>query len=69
MSSPVRQTSISPVAIISFVIITVYCGGFVRVELKFHNHDRRIEALEAILAQEGYSAQHVYVQFVPSAGK
>ena len=64
MSSSTRQTSVSPVAIISLVAVALYCAGFLRVELKFHNQDKRIQVLEAILAQNGYSEQ-----FVPSANK
>ena len=64
MSSSTRQTSVSPVAIISLVVVALYCAGFVRVEVKFHDQDKRIEALEAIFAQNGYPQQ-----FVSSADK
>ena len=57
MSSSTRPTSVSPVAIFSLVAVALYCAGFVRVELKFHDQDKRIEALEAILALNGYSQQ------------
>ena len=57
MSSLTRQTSVCPVAIISLVAVALLCGGFVRVELKFHDQDKRIQALEAILVLKGYSQQ------------
>ena len=62
MSNSSRQTSVSPVAIISLVAVALYCADVVRVEVKLHDQDKRIEALEAILALNGYSQQFVSLQ-------
>ena len=62
MSNSSRQTSVSPVAIISLVAVALYCADFVRVEVKLHDQDKRIEALEAIFALNGYSQQFVSLQ-------
>ena len=64
MLNSARQVSLCPVVIISFITVAFFCTGLVRVEFKFQEQNKRIEALEAILISKGYSKQALSLQEV-----
>lgn len=45
-----RGFSVSPSIVLSVVCLLLYSAGFVRIELKFNDHDRRLEAVEEAIA-------------------
>ena len=50
MSSTAHKSWICP--LLSCVTLLLFCAGFLRVELKFKEHDARLEALEAKSGEE-----------------
>ena len=48
MSSKSNCLSVSPGTVLSVVCLLLYSAGFVRVELKFNDHDQRLTAVEEV---------------------
>ena len=46
MSNKERCSSVNSGIMLSAVCLLLYSAGFVRIELKFNDHDRRLEAVE-----------------------
>ena len=43
--------SVSPGAALSVVCLLLYSAGFIRIELKFSDHDQRLMAVEEVISQ------------------
>ena len=48
--SKTRGFSVSPAILLSVFCLLLYSAGFIRIELKFNDHDRRLEAVEEVTA-------------------
>ena len=46
MSSKNNGLSVSPGTVLSVVCLLLYSAGFIRIELKFNDHDQRLMAIE-----------------------
>ena len=49
-SSRNRGVAVSPGLVLSVVCLVLYSAGFVRIELKFDDHDQRLQAVEEAIA-------------------
>ena len=54
MSLQDTASSLSSGTLISFFCLVLYSAGFVRIELKFDVYDRRLEAVEEVVAMMKY---------------
>lgn len=54
MSLKDTASSLSSGTLISFFCLVLYSAGFVRIELKFDVYDRRLEAVEEVVAMMKY---------------
>ena len=43
--------SVSPGTVLSVVCLLLYSAGFIRIELKFNDHDQRLMAVEEVISQ------------------
>jgi len=43
--------SVSPGTVLSVVCLLLYSAGFIRIELKFNDHDQRLLAVEEVISQ------------------
>ena len=43
--------SVSPGTVLSVVCLLLYSAGFIRIELKFDDHDQRLMAVEEVISQ------------------
>ncbi|KAJ7331618.1 WD repeat-containing protein 70 [Desmophyllum pertusum] len=48
-----RSSYVSPGTVLSFVCLLLYSAGFIRIELKFNDHDKRLVAVEEVIYQLG----------------
>ena len=51
MSSQNNGLSLSPGTVLSVVCLFLYSAGFMRIELKFHDHGQRLMAVEEVISQ------------------
>ena len=51
MSSKSNCLSPSPGTVLSLVCLLLYSAGFVRIELKFNDHDQRLTAVEEVVSR------------------
>jgi len=51
MSSKNNGLSVSPGTVLSVVCLLLYSAGFIRIELKFNDHDQRLMAVEGVISQ------------------
>ena len=51
MSSKSNCLSVSPGTALSVVCLLLYYSGFVRIELKFNDHDQRLTAVEEVISR------------------
>ena len=51
MSSKNNGLSVSPGTVLSLFCLLLYSAGFVRIELKFNDHDQRLTAVEEVISQ------------------
>ena len=51
MSSKSNCLSVSPGTVLSVVCLLLYSAGFIRIELKFNDHDQRLTAVEEVISQ------------------
>ena len=51
MSSKNNCLSVSPGTVLSVVCLLLYSAGFIRIELKFNDHDQRLIAVEEVISQ------------------
>ena len=51
MSSKSTCLSVSPGTVLSVVCLFLYSAGFIRIELKFNDHDQRLTAVEEVISQ------------------
>ena len=51
MSSKSYGLSLNPGTVLSVVCLLLYSAGFIRIELKFNNHDQRLMAVEEVISQ------------------
>ncbi|KAL9970483.1 hypothetical protein ACROYT_G022865 [Oculina patagonica] len=51
MSSKNNGSSVSPGTVLSVFCLLLYSAGFIRIELKFNDHDQRLEAVEEVIAK------------------
>ena len=49
MSSKDRSSSVSPGTVLSVFCLLLYSAGFIRIELKFNDHDQRLMAVEEVI--------------------
>ena len=52
MSSRSNCLSVSPGTVLSVVCLLLYSAGFVRIELKFNDHDQRLTAVEEVIISQ-----------------
>ena len=46
-----NSSSVSPGTVLSVVCLLLYSAGFIRIELKFNDHDQRLMAVEEVISQ------------------
>ena len=51
MSSKSSVSSVSPGTVFSAICLLLYSAGFVRIELKFNDHDQRLMVVEEAISQ------------------
>jgi len=51
MSSKNNGLSVSHGTVLSVVCLLLYSAGFIRIELKFNDHDQRLMAVEEVISQ------------------
>ena len=51
MSSKNNGLSVSPGTVLSVICLLLYSAGFIRIELKFNDHDQRLMAVEEVISQ------------------
>ena len=51
MSLKNNGLSVSPGTVFSVVCLLLYSAGFIRIELKFNDHDQRLMAVEEVISQ------------------
>ena len=51
MSSKNNSLSVSPCTLLSVFCLLVYSAGFIRIELKFNDHDQRLVAVEEVISK------------------
>ncbi len=51
MSSKNNGSSVSPGTVLSMFCLLFYSAGFIRIELKFNDHDQRMVAVEKAISQ------------------
>ena len=51
MSSKSNCLSVSSGTVLSVVCLLLYSAGFIRIELKFNDHDQRLMAVEEVISQ------------------
>ena len=51
MSSKSNSLSVSPGTVLSVVCLLLYYAGFVRIKLKFNDHDQRLTVVEEVISQ------------------
>ena len=51
MSSQSKGLSLSPGTVLTVVCLLLYSAGFIRIELKFSDHDQRLTAVEEVISQ------------------
>ena len=58
MSSKNKGLSVSPGTVVSVVCLLLYSVGFIRIELKFNDHDQRLMAIEEVISQMKHGMAH-----------
>ena len=51
MSSKNNCSSVCPGTVLSVFCLLLYSAGFIRIELKFNNHDQRMVAVEEVISK------------------
>ena len=51
MSLKIDDLSVSPGTVLSLICLLLYSAGFIRIELKFNDHDQRLTAVEEVISQ------------------
>ena len=51
MSSKSNVLSVSPGTVLSVACLLLYSAGFIRIELKFNDHDQRLMVVEEVISQ------------------
>ncbi|XP_020607881.1 protein turtle homolog A-like isoform X2 [Orbicella faveolata] len=60
MSSKNNGLSVSPGTVLSVVCLLLYSAGFIRIELKFNDHDQRLIAVEEVISQMKHGVAHTW---------
>ena len=51
MSSKNNGSLVSPGTVLSVFCLLLYSAGFIRIELKFNDHDQRLVAVEEVISK------------------
>ena len=51
MSSKSNPKSVCPGTVLSVFCLLLYSAGFIRIELKFNDHDQRLVAVEEVISK------------------
>ena len=51
MSLKDRSSSLNPGTVLSVFCLLLYSAGFIRIELKFNDHDQRLVAVEEVISK------------------
>ena len=50
MSSKLLSLSVSPGTVLSVLCLLLYSAGFIRIEVKFNDHEQRLVAVEEVIS-------------------
>ena len=62
MSSKSNCLSVSPGTVLSLICLLLYSAGFVRIELKFNDHDQRLTAAEEVISQMKHGMANTWIK-------
>ena len=62
MSSKSNCLSVSPGTVLSVVCLLLYSAGFIRIELKFNDHDQRLTAVEEVISRMKHGVANTWVK-------
>ena len=51
MSSKSHGFSVYPGTVLAVFCLLLYSAGFIRIEVKFNDHERRLEAVEEVISR------------------